>query len=58
MASKVEKICISLPAESLAQLEWIKENVLHCAVPMKRSQLIQMAINLAYFNYQAEINKK
>lgn len=58
MASKVEKFCISLPGESLAQLDWIKENVLHCTVPMKRSQLIQMAIGLAYFKYQAESNNK
>lgn len=54
MATKVVKKSVSLPPETLAQLEWLKRNVLHCEVPMALSQQIQMAIGLAYFKYQNE----
>lgn len=50
----VEKISISLPGETLGQLEWIKENVLHCVSPMSRSALIQMAIGMCYYRYMSD----
>lgn len=52
MATKVEKRCISLPPETLQQLEWIRQNVLHAPESASLSGLIQMAIGLAYFKYQ------
>lgn len=54
MASTVKKVCISLPAESLAQLEWLRQNVLHAPETASFSGLLQMAIGLAYFKYNNE----
>lgn len=53
----VEKKSISLSGETLAQLDWIKQNVLHCEVPVPLSQLIAMAIGLAYFWYMKDANE-
>lgn len=50
-----EKFSISLSKESLAQMEWIRENVLHSPVPVKRSQLIAWIISLAYFDHMKDI---
>lgn len=52
MAMKVEKKSVSLPPETLAQLEWLKKNVLHAPDSVALSSLIQFAISLAYFKYQ------
>ena len=53
----VEKKSVSLSGETLAQLDWIKQNVLHCEVPVPFSQLISMAIGLAYFKYNIDFNE-
>ena len=54
MAATVKKVCISLPKESLTQLEWLRQNVLHAPETASFSGLIQMAIGLAYFKYNIE----
>ena len=53
----VKKVSVSLPEESLAQLEWIRQNVLHAPESASFSGLLQMAIGLAYFHYNAEVNE-
>ena len=58
MASKVKKVCVSLPEESLAQLEWLRKNVLHAPESASFSGLLQMAVGLAYFKYNAELNER
>lgn len=50
----VKKVCISLPEETLLQLEWIRQNVLHAPESASFSGLIQMSIGLAYFKYQSD----
>lgn len=50
MTSKVQKYSISLPPESEAQLEWLRVNYLHAVASIPRSQLIQMAISIAYYS--------
>lgn len=54
MATKVEKKSVSLPPETLAQLDWLKKNVLHAPDSVALSALIQLAISLAYYKYQNE----
>lgn len=56
--AKVKKFCVSLPQESLAQLEWLRQNVLHAPESASFSGLLQMAIGLAYFKYNIEINER
>lgn len=53
----VERKCISMSGETRAQLDWIKHNVLRCEVPIPFSQLIAMAIGLAYFRYMKDQNE-
>lgn len=55
MVTKVKKVCVSLPQESLTQLEWLRQNVLHAPESASFSGLLQMAIGLAYFKYQENI---
>lgn len=55
MASKVEKKSVSLPPETLSQLEWLKVNVFHCKGNMALSQQIQMAIGLAYYEHISKL---
>lgn len=54
MASKVKKVSVSFPQESLTQLEWIRQNVLHAPESASFSGLLQMTIGLAYFKYNVE----
>ena len=57
MPSKVKKVCVSLPQESLTQLEWLRQNVLHAPESASFSGLLQMAIGLAYFKYNVESDR-
>lgn len=50
----VKKVCVSLPQETLGQLEWLRQNVLHAPESASFSGLLQMAVGLAYFKYQKE----
>lgn len=49
MATKVEKKSISLPPETIAQLDWLTEEVFKCYFPIPFSKQIQMAISYAYY---------
>lgn len=53
MASKVEKKSVSLPLETIAQLEWLTSEVFRCYFPVALSKQIQMAISYAYFQARA-----
>lgn len=48
MPSKVEKMSISLPPETLAQLDYLREHLFKISV-LRRSTLIQMCISKLYF---------
>lgn len=50
----VKKVCVSLPQETLGQLEWLRQNVLHAPESASFSGLLQMAVGLAYFKYQTD----
>lgn len=44
----VEKMSVSLPPETLLQLEWLAKNVFLCPRGLSRSTLIKLAISYAY----------
>ena len=56
MASKVEKICISLPAECMNMLDCI-EKLSFDGFNMKRSQLISYCIKTVYWKLNNEADK-
>ena len=57
MATNVEKFSISLSAETLAQLEYLREHFLHSPASVPRSQLIAQVIGLAYYDHSGKFPK-
>ena len=57
MASKVDKICISLPSEVMTMLDSI-EKLRFDGFGMKRSQLISYCIQTVFWKLNAEADQK
>lgn len=58
MASKAEKFSISLSAETLAQMDYIKHEYMHVQGKLAFSQLVAFCVSIAYFNVLEKLNNE